>query len=366
VKPGRLDRRALRFRPLAERKNKVSFPRDAVDPDAEPRPLSAAGEALLDETAARIRAARGAGRSVMLATGAHAIKNGLGPVLIALVRDGWLTHLATNGAGIIHDWELAFQGATSEDVRANVAVGEFGAWDETGRYLNLALLVGAYRGLGYGASVGALIAGEGLDIPSRSELEDAARGFSRAADRAAAAIDLLSALEAAGIGPGRLGVPHPGKAWSVQAAAYTLGVPFTGHPMIGHDIIYEHPLASGSAIGRAAMRDFLCYADGVSRLAGGVYLSVGSAVMSPMIFEKSLSMARNIARQRGESIDDHFMLVADLAPSSWDWTKGGEPPADDPAYYLRYCKSFSRMGGTMRYLSADNRDLLLGLRRRLR
>jgi hypothetical protein len=136
--------------------------------------------------------------------------------------------------------------------------------------------------------------------------------------------------------------------------------------MIGHDIIYEHPLASGAAIGRAAMRDFLCYAEGVSRLAGGVYLSVGSAVMSPMIFEKSLSMARNLARQRGETIEDHFMLVADLAPSTWDWTKGGEPPAENPAYYLRYCKSFSRMGGTMRYLSADNRDLLLGLRRRLR
>ena len=98
-------------------------------------------------------------------------------MLIALVREGWLTHLAANGAGIIHDWELAYQGATSEDVRANIAVGEFGAWEETGRYLNLALLVGAYRGLGYGGSVGALIAGEGLDVPARSELDEAARGF---------------------------------------------------------------------------------------------------------------------------------------------------------------------------------------------
>ncbi len=147
----------------------------------------------------------------------------------------------------------------------------------------------------------------------------------------------------------------------MQAAAYTLGVPFTGHPMIGHDIIYKHPLASGSAIGRTAMRDFLCFAEGVSRLAGGVYLSVGSAVMSPMIFEKSLSMARNIARQRGESIEDHFLLVVDLAPSDAGTGRRAESrPRDDPAYYLRYCKTFSRMGGTMRYLSADNRDLLLG------
>ncbi len=235
----------------------------------------------------------------MFAFGAHAIKNGLGPVLISLMRDGWLTHLATNGAGIIHDWELAFQGATSEDVRANVAVGEFGAWEETGRFLNLGLLVGAYRGLGYGASIGALIADEGLDIPGRSELEEAARGFDRDADRASAAIDLLAALEAFSIPSGSMRVPHPGRKWSVQAAAHALGVPFTGHPMIGHDIIYEHPLASGSAIGRTGMRDFLCFAEGVSRLSGGVYLSVGSAVMSPMMFEKSLNMARNLARQRG-------------------------------------------------------------------
>jgi hypothetical protein len=364
--PARFNRRGLRFRPLAERKNKVVFPREAIGPDAEPRPLPEAGEALLDEMAARIRAAREAGHPVMLATGAHTIKNGLGPVLIELVRAGWLTHLATNGAGIIHDWELAFQGATSEDVRANVTIGEFGAWEETGRILNLGLLVGACRGLGYGAAIGALIAEEGLDIPGRPELEDAARGFERDADRASAAIDLRAAIEEAGIPSGRMRIPHPGKAWSVQAAAHTLGVPFTGHPMIGHDIIYEHPLASGSAIGRVGMRDFLCFAEGVSRLSGGVYLSVGSAVMSPMIFEKSLSMARNLARQRGGTIEDFTLLVADLAPSTWDWTANGEPPADDPAYYLRYCKTFSRMGGTMRYLSADNRDLLLGLRRRLR
>ena len=364
--PARFDRRRLRFRPLAERKSKVVFPRDAVSPDAEPRKLAPPAEALLDETAERIMAARAAGRPVMLATGAHAIKNGLGPVLIALVRDGWLTHLATNGAGIIHDWELAFQGATSEDVRANIAIGEFGAWEETGRLLNLGLLVGAYRGLGYGASIGALIAEEGLDVPSRAELARAARSFASDAERASSAIDLLAALDEAAIPSGPMRVPHPGKQWSVQAAAWSLGVPFTGHPMIGHDIIYEHPLASGSAIGRTAMRDFLCFAEGVSRLSGGVYLSVGSAVMSPMVFEKSLSMARNLALQRGEAIEDHYLLVADLAPSTWNWASDGEPPDDHPAYYQRYCKSFSRMGGTLRYLTADNRDLLLGLRRRLR
>jgi hypothetical protein len=90
-------------------------------------------------------------------------------------------------------------------------------------------------------------------------------------------------------------------------------------------------------------------------------MSVGSAVMSPMIFEKSLSMSQNLSIQKRKHIDNHFMLVVDLAKSTWDWSKEGEPPMDNPAYYLRYCKTFSRMGGTMRYLSADNRDFLINL-----
>jgi hypothetical protein len=130
--------------------------------------------------------------------------------------------------------------------------------------------------------------------------------------------------------------------------------------MIGHDIIYNHPMNHCASLGRTAERDFLTFAEGVSRLEGGVYISIGSAVMSPMVFEKSLSMAQNIARQQGQQIDHHFLLVSDLAESNWDWTRG-EPPEDNPSYYLRYNKSFSRMGGTMRYVQADNRDLLLTL-----
>jgi hypothetical protein len=131
--------------------------------------------------------------------------------------------------------------------------------------------------------------------------------------------------------------------------------------MIGHDIIYNHPMNHGAAIGRTAMRDFLSFADSINNLDHGVYLSVGSAVMSPMIFEKSLSMAQNIQLQQSRRIDNHYILVVDLAKSSWDWKANGEPPQDDPAYYLRFCKTFSRMGGTMDYLSADNRDFLLAL-----
>ncbi|HTZ51097.1 MAG TPA: hypothetical protein VMF68_05545 [Spirochaetia bacterium] len=361
-----LDRGGLRLKPLSERKNKVHFPADAVDPASAPRPLPPAGAATLAETVQRIRDARASGKPVMCAFGAHTIKNGLGPVLVRLIQQGWITHLATNGAGIIHDWELAYQGQTSEDVRANVRVGEFGTWDDTGRCINLALLVGAWKGLGYGQSVGAFIAEEGTEIPSAQELAAEVRRLAETdPGRAAAAADLLAAVQQQALAPGRLRVSHPFARYSAQAAAWSARVPFTGHPMIGHDIIYEHPLNSGSAVGRTALTDFLVFAEGVSRLDGGVYLSVGSAVMSPMIFEKSLSMARNVALQEGRTIDRHFMLVVDLAASTWDWQKDGEPPATDPAYYLRYCKTFSRMGGTMRYLQADNRDFFLSMVRQL-
>ena len=100
--------------------------------------------------------------------------------------------------------------------------------------------------------------------------------------------------------------------------------------MIGHDIIYNHPMNHCAALGRVAQRDFLAFAENVSRIDGGVYLSIGSAVMSPMIFEKSLSIAQNLAMQRGEHIDNHYILVVDLAESNWDWSKG-EPPVEDPA-----------------------------------
>jgi hypothetical protein len=115
-----------------------------------------------------------------------------------------------------------------------------------------------------------------------------------------------------------------------------------------------------ACLGRTAQRDFLTFAESVSRLEGGVYISIGSAVMSPMVFEKSLSISRNLAIQQGLHIDNHYILINDLAESSWDWSQG-EPPEDNPAYYLRYNKSFSRMGGVMRYLQADNRDFLLAL-----
>ncbi|MCX6993456.1 MAG: hypothetical protein NT011_09990 [Kiritimatiellaeota bacterium] len=378
-----LDRDKLTIKPLGERKNKIVIKRDCVLPGMAPKTLSGEAREIVCQTADRMREARRAGRAIMLAFGAHTIKNGLAPVLIRLMEEGWLTHLATNGAGIIHDWEFAFQGQSGEDVRRYVAEGQFGIWQETGRYINLALIVGAYEGLGYGESVGALIQNECLVIPSAEELRRVATE-ALAADlsgdlsgevrrcrmktdpaRAAAAADFLAAVRHFDLQPGPLAIPHPFKSYSVQAAAYRLNIPFTGHPMFGHDIIYNHPMNQGAAIGRTAQRDFLAFAHGVNNLAGGVYLSVGSAVMSPMIFEKAFAMAQNLHHQKGGGIKDHFILVVDLADARWDWSAQGEPPMDNPAYYLRYCKTFSRMGGAMRYLSADNRDFLLALSREL-
>lgn len=358
----KFNRNKLDIKPLSERRNKVYIERDHIPLDSVPRNLSEKGMRLIDKTAQRLRKAKELNRSRMLAFGAHTIKNGMAPTLIALMKEGWLTHLATNGAGIIHDWEFAFQGKSSEDVRENVQLGQFGIWEETGYYINLAIVVGAYEGLGYGESVGKMIHREGLEIPERSFLLDlAGKNMSGDPQKAAAAIDLAGFIQHFSLKPGWMNIPHPYKKYSVQGNAFALKIPFTGHPMFGHDIIYTHPANYGAAIGRTAENDFLYFAEGVKNLEDGVYLSIGSAVMSPMIFEKSLSMAQNIEIQRGSHIDRHFMLVVDLAEAEWDWEKDGEPPVDNPVYYLRYCKTFSRMGGEMQYLTADNRDFLLAL-----
>jgi len=361
-----LNREQLTIRQLSERKNKVVFENDMVSPLQKSQRVSEEGNRLIESTVNRIRTAREKKSSVMLTFGAHTIKNCMAPTLIELMKGGWITHLVTNGAGIIHDWEIAFQGQTSEDVKENVHCGQFGIWEETGLYINLALIVGAYENLGYGESVGKMIAREGLQIPETCMLYDTAEKCMKSdPDRAAAAIDLAGTIRHFNLKAGWMSIPHPYKQYSVQAQSYDLGIPFTGHPMFGHDIIYNHPMNHGAAIGRTALTDFLRFAAGVANLKHGVYMSVGSAVMSPMIFEKALSMSQNLKIKEGKHIDNHYILIVDLAESDWDWQKKGEPPMDHPAYYLRYCKTFHRMGGEMHYLTSDNRDFLLSLYQRL-
>lgn len=362
----KLNRDRIVFKRLADRINKVHIEKDSIPITQKPAGLSETGFKLIEKTADRIKLARKQQKSVMLTFGAHTIKNGMAPTLIALMEEGWITHLSTNGAGIIHDWEFAYQGESSEDVRMNVELGQFGIWHETGYYINLALIVGAYEGLGYGESVGRMISRQGLQIPEISMLQDEVRkDILDLSDHGASAIDFAGVIQKFKLSPGWMNIPHPYSKYSVQARAYDLGIPFTGHPMIGHDIIYNHPMNHGAAIGRTALNDFLCFAKGVCNLEYGVYMSIGSAVMSPMIFEKALSMSQNLRIQENSHIDNHYMLIVDLAKSDWDWHKDGEPALDNPSYYLRYCKTFQRMGGEMHFLTADNRDFLLAIYQKL-
>jgi hypothetical protein len=358
----KFNRDQLSIKKLAERRNKLTIDINQIPVNQKPSNLPDLDKELIRKTADRIRTARKKNKSVILTFGAHTIKNGMSPVLIALLKEGWVTHLATNGAGIIHDWEFAFQGKSSEDVRENVKNGQFGIWEETGFFINLALVVGAFEDLGYGESIGKMISREGLNIPDVSSLlSEAKNTIESYPEKAAAATDLLAVIKKFKLQTGFMSIPHPYKKYSVQANAWESEIPFTGHPMFGQDIIYTHPMNHGAAIGRTALTDFLYFAESVRKLDNGVYMSLGSAVMSPMIFEKSLSMAQNISIQKKNHIDNHYMLIVDLAKSDWNWEKNGEPPVDNPAYYLRYCKTFNRMGGEMHYLTADNRDFLLEL-----
>lgn len=361
------DRYKMNNYPLQSRLSKVNIKKTCVNPGDKAKPLEKMVEKRLKKIAEEIKIARQNNRGVILAFGAHTIKNGLGKILAAMVEEGWFTHLATNGAGVIHDWEFAYQGLSSEDVRENVNKGKFGTWEETGLYINLALMAGAYMGLGYGEAIGAMISNEGLDIPSEKNLINTIQGKQNDTPlwKRAAAADYLELINAENLNPGWLKIKHPFSEYSIQARAFKQGVPFTSHPMLGHDIIYTHHANRGAAVGRCGERDFLSFANSVSELEGGVYLSIGSAVMSPMIFEKSLSMARNIAQNDGLDIRNCAIHVVDLQKETWDWTKG-EPPMDNPAYYLRFMKTFNRMGCPIDYTSIDNRDFLLHLYQKLK
>ena len=184
---------------------------------------------------------------VIWGIGAHVIKTGVSPVLIDLMRRGYVSALAMNGAGIIHDFEIALSGATSEDVDEALGPGRFGMADETGRVLNEIIGRAAAQAQGLGQAVGAYLSETN---PSH-------------ADR------------------------------SLVVAAHRLGVPVTVHVAMGTDIIHMHPDASGAAIGDTSLRDFRYFTSSVARLTGGVYLNCGSAVVLPEVFLKAVALARN-------------------------------------------------------------------------
>ena len=216
------------------------------------------------EIVGRIAKAHRKGKPVVLGMGAHPIKVGLSPLIVVLMEKGIIQAVAMNGAGVIHDFEVAFAGKTSEDVSAEIGQGAFGMVEETGRMVNRAIIDGWEKGWGIGRSVGEMI---------------------RAGQFAY-------------------------RKMSITGAGARLGIPVTVHVAVGTDIIHMHPQAHGGAIGEGSHRDFRLFASVVSQLQGGVYLNLGSAVILPEVFLKALTLVRNL----GYRVKDFTTVNMDFIP----------------------------------------------------
>ena len=304
----KLNRSQLKILPLSQREHKMTVA-DVYSLDAETPPYENEN---LPVIADRIVQAYREGRQVIWMMGAHVMRRGNSRFIINLMERGIITHLATNGACAIHDFEIALIGATLEDVERYIRDGQFGNWEETGRYLNEAIIRGYRDKVGFGEAVGRLIQDN----------------------------------------EGGLQFPHRGI--SMFATAYRLGTPITVHKGIGYDIIDQHPSADYAAMGYTTGEDFLRFAHAVSKLEEGVFLNLGSAVMGPEVYLKSLSMARNIAAQRGDEIRHFTTANFDLIDFP-DFRDEGNPT--EAHYYHRPKKTILvrtvKDGGDSYHISGD-------------
>jgi hypothetical protein len=310
------DRSQLLIQPLDERQHDIQHA-SLLALDELPPPLNPSAMESLAILGERLVAARQRQATRMLLMGAHVIRAGVARQLIDLMERGLIDHLGMNGAGVIHDYELARIGATCESVARYIRTGEFGLWRETGE-INDIVNEGAARGLGLGEAVGRAI----------------------------------------------LDSDFPHAATSVLAAGVRLGIPVTAHVGIGHDILHEHPNFDPAACGVASYRDFLVICETVRRLEGGVFVCAGSAVMGPEVYLKALSMARNVARQHGGQICRFTTAVFDLIPIQDDTRH--EAPKSDPRYYYRPWKTILVRtvadGGESFYVQGDHRQTIPHLR----
>ena len=310
------DRTRLKLKPLSERVHDMTLA-EVLNLDDDIPPFD---DPDLGQVAERVAQAHRARNQVVLMMGAHVIKRGLSRFVIDLMERGIITHVGMNGAGPIHDFELALVGATTESVARYVREGQFGLWEETGR-INEAIRQGARDNFGLGEAVGRMI--EEGQFPHRQV--------------------------------------------SILAAGYRLRVPVTVHVGIGYDIIHEHPNCDGAALGETSYRDFLALAHGVSKLQGGVLLNFGTAVMGPEVFLKALVMARNVAHQEGRRINQFTTAVFDLVDLGPDYHH--EAPKSDPHYYFRPYKTILvrtvQDGGQSFYIRGDHRAILPNLYRRV-
>ena len=302
------DRSLLRLKPLNERVHDVTLEAMIGPGDS----YEFCGDEALPVLAERIRRARERGSAVILMLGAHVIRKGANPLLIDLMRREYVTHIALNGAGAIHDYEFALIGQTCESVARYVRSGEFGLWNETGG-INSAAEAGHRDGIGLGEAIGRAIA------------------------------------------EGRF--PHRDS--SLLAEGFRLGVPVTVHVAIGQDIVHEHPNFDGADTGATSYTDFLVLAQSICGLEGGVMLNIGTAVMGPEVYLKALTMARNLAFQEGRTISRFTTAVFDLV--SLDHSDlHREAPKTDPRYYFRpYKTTLVRTvadGGESHYVQGDHRS----------
>lgn len=310
------DRGRLIIKPLNERQHDLQHA-SLLPLEHQPEPLDAAAMSDLAVLGQRLAAARRRQAASLLLMGAHVLRAGVQRQLIDLLERGLITHVGMNGAGPIHDYELARIGATCESVARYIRSGEFGLWRETGE-INDVVRAGAAAGLGLGEAVGrAILDG---DFPYRQT--------------------------------------------SVLAACVRLKVPVTVHVGIGYDILHEHPNFDAAAFGTASYRDFLSVCHTVDKLEGGVFLCLGSAVMGPEVYLKALSMARNVAHQEGRRIANFTTAAFDLIPISGDFQH--EAPKSNPQYYYRPWKTILVRtvadGGESFYVCGDHRRTLPHLR----
>jgi hypothetical protein len=271
-----LDLSKLETYPLASRKSKVSA-QQSGKPTASGGSFREFWQSLPDilagrdlrELVLRMKSARERERAILWGLGAHVIKVGLSPLVIDVMERGSVQGIALNGAGIIHDFEMAVAGETSEEVAEGLSAGKFGMAEETGSLLNRAINQGVASGLGLGESVGAFLAD--LDPPHQK--------------------------------------------LSLLFNAYRLAIPVTVHVAVGTDIIHMHPQASGEAIGKGSLTDFRLFASLVRGLGGGgVYLNFGSAVVLPEVFLKAVSVVRNLGYSLTDFSTANFDFIRHYRP----------------------------------------------------
>ncbi len=311
------DSSSVRTYPLKDRPSEVSIS-DLIDENEAIDEAESYSSRDLEELASKVVEARSQDRPVIVFSGAHIIKNGMGPLLSSLIKKGIISALGVNGAFTIHDFELAYCGKTSESIPNALSEGLFGFAEETNRYINQALVHGNSLLIGYGESIGRLISGEPFPEKAKCMYPEV----------------------------------------SVQYNAFQKDIPLCVHCAVGTDIFHMTAHFDGEALGGCSGRDFLVFANEISKLEnGGVVIVIGSAVIGVEVILKAISMAANVGKPpKGITTASFDIREADLEQAS-------KNNKSAPSYYFRDIKSIvtripKAFGGTGYYIKGDHRETL--------